>query len=63
MLWWVCRETDKDKIRNEHIRGTTIMTRASKKTTERLKWYGHMMRREEHKVRKVLKSDIAAKRK
>ena len=32
--------TRRDKIRNEHIRGTTRVVQASKKITEkRLKWY------------------------
>ena len=45
-----------DKIRNEHIRGTTRVAQASKKITEkRLKLYGHMMRmKEEHIVRRML---------
>ena len=31
----------RDKIRNEHIRGTTRVVQVSKKITEkRLKWYG-----------------------
>ena len=42
MLWWMCGVTRRDKIRNEHIRGTTRVVQASKKITEkRLKWYGH----------------------
>ena len=33
--------TRRDKIRNEHIRGTTRLVQASKKITEKLlKWYG-----------------------
>ena len=46
MLRWMCGVTRKDKIRNEHIRGTTRVAQASKKITERrLNWYGHVMRR------------------
>ena len=61
MLRWMC----KDKIRNEHIRGTTRVAQASKKVTERrLNWYGHVMRRDgEHILRKVLRADIPGKRK
>ena len=45
MLRWMCGVTRKDKIRNEHIRGTTRVGQASKKITERrLNWYGHVMR-------------------
>ena len=54
MLRWMCGVTRKDKIRNEHIRGTTKVVQASRKITERrLKWYGHVMRMEEdHVVRR-----------
>ena len=65
MLRWMCGVTRKDKIRNEHIRGTTRVAQASKDITERrLNWYGHVMRRDgEHIMRKVLKADIPGKRK
>ena len=61
----MCGVTRKDKIRNEHIRGTTRVGQASKKTTERrLNWYGHVMRRDgEHILRRVLRADIPGKRK
>ena len=62
---WMCGVIRKDKIRNEHIRGTTGVAQASKKITERrLNWYGHVMRRNgEHILRKVLRADIPGKRK
>ena len=65
MLRWMCVVTRKDKIRNEHIRGTTRVAKASKKITERrLIWYGHVMRRDgEHILRKVMRADIPGKRK
>ena len=65
MLRWMCGVTRKDKIRNEHIRGTTRVAQASKKITERrLNCYGHVMRRDgEHILRKVLRADIPGKRK
>ena len=52
MLRWVCGVTRRDKIRNEHISGTTGVVQASKKITEkRLKWHGHVRRmKEEHIV-------------
>ena len=38
-----------DKIINERIRGTTEVWEITKKVQERrLKWYGHVIRREEH---------------
>ncbi len=56
--------TRRDKIRNEHIRGTTRVLQASKKITEKqLKWYGHVRRmKEEHIVRRMLVVDIPGKR-
>ena len=64
MLRWMCGVTRRDKIRNEHIRGTTRVVQASKKITEkRLKWYGHVRRmKEEHIVRRMLDVDIPGKR-
>ena len=47
----MCGVTKLDKIRNERIRGTTKVGEITKKVEERrLKWYGHVMRREEHYV-------------
>ena len=65
MLRWMCGVTRKDKIRNEHIRGTTRVAQASKKINERrFNWYGHVMRRDgEHILRKVMRADIPGKRK
>ena len=65
MLRWMCGVTRKDKIRNEHIRGTTRVAQASKKITERrLNWYGHVMMRDgDHILRKVLRADVPGKRK
>ena len=51
MLQCMCRVTKLDKIRNERMRGTTKVGEITKKVQERrLKWYGHVMRREEHYV-------------
>ena len=35
MLRWMCGVTRRDKIRNEHIKGTTRVVQASKKITEK----------------------------
>ena len=35
MLRWMCGMTWRDKIRNEHIRGTTRVVQASKKITKK----------------------------
>ena len=63
MLRWMCGVTRKDKIRNEHIRGTTKIVQASRKIMEkRLKWYGHVMRMEEDDVvRRVMTKAIQGK--
>ena len=47
MLRWMSGVTKLDRIRNERIRGTTNVGEISKKVQEsRLKWYGHLLRRE-----------------
>ena len=53
MLRWMCGVAKLDKIRNKRIRGTTKVGEITKKVQERrLKWYGHVMRKEEHLRRK-----------
>ena len=48
MLRWMNGDTKLDRIRNERIRGTTKVGEISKKVQEsRLKWYGHVLRRED----------------
>ena len=45
------RRYEAGKIRNERIRGTTKVGEITKKVQERrLRWHGHVMRREEHYV-------------
>ena len=53
MLRWMSGVTKLDRIRNERIRGTTKVGEISKKVQEsRLKWYGHVLRREDEYVGK-----------
>ena len=53
MLRWMCSVTRLDKIRNEKIRGTTKVGEISMKVQERrMRWYGHVMRRDEEYVGK-----------
>ena len=53
MLRWMCGVTRLDKIRNERIRRTTKIEEITQKVRERkLKWYGHVMRTEEHYARR-----------
>ena len=43
---WMCGVTRKDKIKNEHIWGTTRVAQASKQITQRrLNWFWHVMRK------------------
>ena len=47
MLRFAMRVTRKDKIRNEYIRGTVKVERLKMKMRERrLRWCGHVMRRD-----------------
>ena len=51
MLRWMGGVTKLDNIRNERIGGTTKVGEITKQVKEnRLKWYGHVMTREEHYV-------------
>ena len=65
MLRWMCGVTKLDKIRNERIRGTTKVGEITKKVQERrLKWYGHVMRIEEHYVgRRAMVMKVQGRRK
>ena len=57
--------TRKDKIRNEHIRSTVKVERLGMKMREdRLRWYGHVMRRDQEYVgRKMMEMELPGKRK
>ena len=56
--------TKLDRIRNEIIRGTTKVGEISKKVQEsRLKWYGHVLRREDEYVgKRVIAMEVPGKR-
>ena len=57
--------TTKDKIRNEYIRSTAKVERLEMKIREgRLRWYGHVMRRDQEYVgRKMMEMELPGKRK
>ena len=57
--------TKKDKVRNEYIRGTVKVERLGMKMREgRLRWYGHVMRRDQEYVgRRVMEMELPGKRK
>ena len=64
MLRFALGVTRKGRIRNRYIRGLIKVERFSKKVREaRLRWYGHVMRRDEWYVgRKVLTMELPGKR-
>ena len=50
---WALGATRKDKIRNEYVRGTAKIAKLGDKLRNaRLRWYGHLKRREEDYVEK-----------
>ena len=57
--------TRKNKIRNEYIRDTVKVEQLGMKMREgRLRWYGHVMRRDQEYVgRRVMKMELPKKRK
>ena len=65
ILRFVMRMTRKDKFRNEYIRGIVNVERLGMKMREgRLRWYGHVMRRDQEYVRRrVMKMELPEKRK
>ena len=54
--------TRKDKIRNEYIRSTVKVERLGMKMREgRLRWYGHVMRRDQEYVGKMMEMELQGK--
>ena len=48
MVRWALGVTRKDKIRNQYVRGTAKITKLGDKLQNaRLRWYGHVKRKEE----------------
>ena len=64
MLRWMSGVTKLDRIRNERIRGTKKVGEISKKVQEsRLKWYGHVLRREDKNVgKRVMAMEVPGER-
>ena len=64
MLRFAMGVTRKDKIRNEHIRSILKVERLGMKMREgRLRWYGHVMRRDQEYVgRKMIEIELPGKR-
>ena len=65
MLRFAMAATRKDKIRNDYIRGTVKVERLGMKMREgRLRWYGHVMRRDQKYVgRKMMEMEVPGRRK
>ena len=65
MLRFAIGVTRKDKIRNEYIRHTVKIERLGIKMREgRLRWYGHVMRRDQEYVgRRVMEMELPEKKK
>ena len=64
MLRFAMGVTKKDKIRNKHIRSSVKVERLGMKMREgRLRWYGHVMRRDQEYVgRKMMEMELSGKR-
>ena len=64
MLRFTMGVTRKDKIRNEHIRSTVKVEWLGMKMMEgRLRWYGHVMRRDQEYVgRKMMEMELPGRR-
>ena len=64
MLRFALGVTRKDRIKNEHVRGTVKVGQIRKVRESRLRWYGHVKRREDAYVgRRVLEMELPGKRK
>ena len=65
MLRFAMGVTRKDKIRNDYIRSTVKVEQLGMKMREgRLRWYGHVMRRDQEYVgRRVMEIELPGKRK
>ena len=64
MLRFAMGVTRKDKIRNKHIRSTVKVERLGMKREGRLRWYGHVMRRDqEYLGRQMMEMELPGKRK
>lgn len=64
MVRWALGKTRRDRVRNVKIRGMAGVVEVSKKIQEsRLRWFGHVMRREEEYVgKRMLNLNVEGKR-
>ena len=65
MVRWALGVTRKDKIRNKYVRGTAKIAKLGDKLRNaRLRWYGHVKRREEDYVgKRMMETVVPGRRK
>ena len=65
MLRWMCGITRRDRVRNEYTRGSLKVGSLGRKIQEsRLRWFGHIERRDENYVnRKIENLEVGGRRK
>ena len=64
MVRWALAVTRKDKIRNEYVRGTAKIAKLGDKLRNaRLRWYGHVKRREDYVGKRMMEMAVPGRRK
>ena len=65
MVRWAMGVTRKEKIRNEYLKGTTKIAKLGNKLRNaRLRWYGHVKRREEcYVIKRMMEMATLGRRK
>ena len=64
MVRWALGVTRKDKIRNEYVRGTAKIAKLGEKLRNaRLRWYGHIKRREDYVGKRMMEMAVPGIRK
>jgi len=64
MLRWMSWVTREDRIRNEYVRGSVrVMSIVDKMRENRLRWFGHIMKREDSEaVRTIMELSVKGRR-
>ena len=64
MVRWALGVTRKDEIRNEYVRGTAKIAKLGDKLRNaRLRWYGHVKRREDYVGKRMMEMTVPGRRK
>ena len=64
MVRWALEVTRKDKIRNKYVRGTAKIAKLGDKLRNaRLRWYGHVKRREDYVGKRMMEMAVPGRRK